>query len=286
MKLFTNLPKISYQTTIGDITITNLANYYELTDSNVDTTVIPVDNTTTLVEKSASIYESVNAFWMFLFANKAINPFTLLKISATSQIATYDNNDTVNITSAGFDVTAITPGSIITNYTNPTGSAWADGSTGFFDLNGGYALVDSINPFSKVITLKPSIGGVTYDAGYVMTAIVNTNGVYSQYNTASMTLLPNNYKKQSELVKNSSYTTQISSSGQSFVSPTDSNIVYLQLDSDLPPVSKGSEPYKPSGNAENFNYEYAAQNQNIDITAYLPNKFGYKNLNKIVQKYN
>lgn len=286
MKLSTNLPKISYTTTLGDITITNLANYYELTDTETEMTTIPVDSTTTLVEKAASVYDSVNAFWMFLFANNAINPFTLLKISTTSQISTYSNNDTINLKSAGFDVTTVTPGSIITNYSAPTGSAWFSGSTGLFDLNGGYAIVDSVNTFSKVITLKPPVGGVTYDIGSVMTAIVKTDDMYYQYNTPSITLIADNYKKQSELTKAISYTTQIATSGQSFVATTDPDIPYLQLDSGLPPVSKGGDPYKPSGTAESYSHEYIAQNQNIDILAYLPNKFGYKNLNKVIQKYN
>jgi hypothetical protein len=286
MKLSLNLPKISYTTTIGDISITNISNYYELADIPIDTTIIPIDKNTTLIEKSASTYDSTNGFWLFLFANKAINPFTLLKTSTTSQISTYDSNDTINIKYGGSDVTQITAGSIITNFLIPSGSAWNPSATGYFDLNGSYAVVDSVNSFTKVLTLKTPIGTVIYADATNMTAIINGD-TYYQLNTPTnyYSITSNNYQKQSDLTKSISYTIQINTTGESFLAASDPDVSYLQLDSDLPPVKKGSEPYAPAGTEDPIDHSYFAQNQNIDIIAYLPNKFGYKNLNKVIQKY-
>lgn len=155
MKYFEKLPKINYETTAGTFTVTTPYAYYKFDVDSILKQDYAIDAKTTLLEAGAILYKDANSFWLFLLANKKINPFDLLE----------PNNSVQENTVAGFtglqllvynsaEDAIFTNGSLIFPRTENTGANWEYGSTGEFDLNGGFALIESYNPFSKRAVIK------------------------------------------------------------------------------------------------------------------------------------
>jgi hypothetical protein len=89
---FNSLPTRSYTTTIGNFNIVDMTSYYTVNDSKFVLTELVIDSNDTLIETSKKIYDNIDSFWLFLFANKKINPFDLLE----------PNNSVQENTVAGF----------------------------------------------------------------------------------------------------------------------------------------------------------------------------------------
>lgn len=274
---FNSLGSKSYPTTIGNFTIVNMTSYFKVDDSNFVTTDINVDNTQTLIETANSIYEDIDSFWLFLLANKKINPFELLE----------ENNSVLQSTAAGFTGIELqtteggdglfTNGSLLFPKTENTGASWEFGSTGNFELNGGFALIDSYNPFSKRAVIKYVEGftlGLVYDIGDLK-GLVKGSTSYSWYDkTAGI------YGITQELgvVNEVSYVSDVS----------DTNKEYVKVKSEYPLLKKGSgiPAYEPVGTGGiQTTISQVLQSRITQIKCYLPQSIKNSAFAKVVQNY-
>lgn len=273
------LPKRSYETTIGFFKIVDFTSFYSVTALNIDKNTINVDKSTTLVEKAATLYNDANSFWLFLVANNTINPFTLTKESSTSQIQNYNISETIIATVGGTEIYS-PAGSIITKYSATGGSAWQFSSVGNFSVTGGFALVDTYNPYSKRLIMKEAVG-LTLSTDNALWNIINgTTNYYSEFpdSTTSVSNQLSYYSLQKDVHNIVTYAKGAT------VSP------YILLDSEEPPINKASfgstAAYQPDGiTYQELSFTDVAEQQSTAIFAFLPYTAGYRSFNLIKQSY-
>ncbi len=275
MKYSTNLPKRTYTTTIGDFVLVDLSSYYVFDDTNAEKMNISVDKSQTLIETSYSTYGDVDSIWMFLFANKKINPFTLTKLDAPTALAKVKNFTALGLEEDGPVVDAITTnGSILVDRVTNSGAKWDYGSTGNFSLTGGFALVDSVNTFSKRAVVKEA-NNIQLTENAVTYFLLNrsSNGSYSIYNASKTIGISQAIARQS--LTNSTKFEQVTPGR-----------ITTNLNSELPVLIKGNgSAYTPQGTGVTFSFEEDVQNQNIDIFAYDITTISFTNLIQINQNY-
>jgi len=275
MKYSTNLPARTYTTTIGDFNIIDLCSYYTLDDTNFEKVNIPIDKSQTLVEASYTNFRDVDAIWLFLFANKKINPFTLTKLDTPTALAKVKNYEDLNM-SEGAAVDAIgTKGGILIEKANNSGVTWDYGSTGNFSLTGGFALIDGINSFTKSVLIKEPKSNlpITPSSGYFMLNR-GSNNSYSIYNPS----------KDLEILNQSAATQSINTIKYEFAEIDMRRIT--QLTSPLPYLTKGSgSAYTPEGTGITSSFEEDVKNRNIDILGYDLKSVNYSNLLQVNQNY-
>ena len=275
MKYSTNLPKRTYTTTIGDFVLVDLSSYYVFDDTNAEKMNISVDKSQTLIETSYSTYGDVDSIWMFLFANKKINPFTLTKLDAPTALAKVKNFTALGLEEDGPVVDAITTnGSILVDRVTNSGATWDYGSTGNFSLTGGFALVDSVNTFSKRAVVKEA-NNIQLTENAVTYFLLNrsSNGSYSIYNASKTIGISQTIARQS--LTNSTKFEQVTPGR-----------ITTNLNSELPVLIKGNgSAYTPQGTGVTFSFEEDVQNQNIDIFAYDITTISFTNLIQINQNY-
>ena len=275
MKYSTNLPKRTYTTTIGDFDLVDLSSYYVFDDTNAEKMNISVDKSQTLIETSYSTYGDVDSIWMFLFANKKINPFTLTKLDAPTALAKVKNFTALGLEEDGPVVDAITTnGSILVDRVTNSGATWDYGSTGNFSLTGGFALVDSVNTFSKRAVVKEA-NNIQLTENAVTYFLLNrsSNGSYSIYNASKTIGISQTIARQS--LTNSTKFEQVTPGR-----------ITTNLNSELPVLIKGNgSAYTPQGTGVTFSFEEDVQNQNIDIFAYDITTISFTNLIQINQNY-
>lgn len=162
MKFFANLPKKTYTTPIGDISLTNFYSFYKKDLLNKRLINFNTDTKSTLVESALQVYDDTDSFWIFLYCNNKINPFHFNKTNPTLYITTNQNNISFSAISSNtgyynsgstFNVTI---GSILTKFSSPTGASWSYSSVGNFDLDGPFALVEKLDSYQTKITVKES----------------------------------------------------------------------------------------------------------------------------------
>jgi hypothetical protein len=233
---FNSLPTRSYTTTIGNFNIVDMTSYYTVNDSKFVLTELVIDSNDTLIETSKKIYDNIDSFWLFLFANKKINPFDLLE----------PNNSVQENTVAGFtglqllvynsaEDAIFTNGSLIFPRTENTGANWEYGSTGEFDLNGGFALIESYNPFSKRAVIK-YLEGFTFANANDMGPLKGIVGSSTGYTW---------YEKQAGIYGITQELGVASKIEYSFNDVKD----LIKVNSEYPLLKKGSgqSPYEPVG---------------------------------------
>lgn len=276
MKYFNNLPKREYQTTIGSFNIVDMTSYYDVNNIGMQTTETNVDNTYTLVELANSLYEDMDSFWLFLFANGSINPFTLLEQSNTN-LKTFNESITglqLLVENSAEDA-LFTTGSLLLPSTSNTGSAWSFGSTGNFSLTGGFALIDSYNPFSKRANVKYVQGfslGISTTTGITFTGFVKQPSGYSFYDKSTGIY---SVDPKLNVVEEINYLT---SDRQTFIS----------VKSEYPLLKKGygQSPYEPKASGGiTFDVENVIEKRIPKIKTYLPGTVKQSNFIKIVQNY-
>lgn len=275
MKYSTNLPPRTYTTTIGDFDIIDLCSYYTLDDTNFEKVNISVDKSQTLVEASYTNFRDVDAIWLFLFANKKINPFTLTKLDVPTALAKVKNFTALGLEEDGPVVDAITTnGSIIVDRTTNSGATWDYGSTGNFSLTGGFALLDSVNTFSKrVVAKEPNNIALTENAVTYFMLNRSSNGSYSIYNSSKTIGISQAIARQS--LTNTTRFEQFTPSRTT-----------TDLTSELPVLTKGSgSGYTPQGTGLTFSFEEDVKEQNIDIFGYDLKSVNYSNLLQVNQNY-
>lgn len=274
MKYASNLPIRNYQTSIGTFTMVDLCSYFTVNEVNMEKSNFNLDKSTTLVEAAQQIYQDVDSFWLFLFANKKVNPFTLANDNNTAKIK--KNSSLIGVAATNefsvFDSIFLT-GSVVVPKTNNTGSAWDYGSTGNFSLTGGFALVDEFNPFSKRFISKQPVG-LTFEATNVITGLVKGfTGKYVSYDTGVSAIVGDVTGKLSlpeELLYDTVETKE-----------------FIKVKSEYPLYAKGSNPaYKPLEEQPiEVTFEQTVEESLNNIEIYLPATVQYSNFTKVVQNY-
>jgi hypothetical protein len=276
MKYSSNFSSITYESTIGNFEIIDFTSFFVLpTNKYLETVNYSIDKSTTLIEASNSIYSDPDSMWLFLIANHAVNPFTLAKNNSSSENEKFSSLDTVNLTTIGTDY-YLFPGSIVGASANTGGSAWSFSSTGYFSLTGPFALVDSVNSFSKRITLKSPVGSMIYENATRLATIEKTSTGYVSYN-----IQDNNYRPS---VVGGSFKKNIVTKQIEYKDSLDNK--YTDLKSELPVIAKGSgSAYTPSGFSAAETFTQVASNEDINILAYNPKNIRFSSFVKITQNY-
>lgn len=274
MNYSNSLPKRSYETTLGSFTLVDFTSYYEISESNIQTQNLDVDKSQTLVEAGYSLYKDANSIWLFLLANKTINPFTLTKQSTSAEILDFETTTTIWGSNGSYDMYA-PKGSLVTPFTGTAGSPWQFSYVGNFSLTGGFALSKEYNSFSRRTYLK-ELQGLTLISGSDIQIIAKgaTNYYETDISATPYGINLTEVKAQDTITKESSYK-------QNTIDTT-----YLLLDSELPILAKGSSPYEPTGiTSAEVSYMDSAELSSITIKAFSPYSVGYKSFNLIEQDY-
>lgn len=161
MKYFEKLPKINYETTAGTFTVSTPYAYYKFDVDSILKQNYPIDSKTTLLEAAATLYADANSFWLFLLANKTINPFNLLADNVQLFNKQNENKFTFNVTgSTANQYVVLGKQSVLVKYdpTQVSGDTATYGETGPWDVYGDFTLVESTNSYNKKITVKPVKG--------------------------------------------------------------------------------------------------------------------------------
>lgn len=234
MKYFEKLPKITYETTAGNFTVTTPYAYYKFDVDTVLKQNYSIDSKTTLLEAASILYLDANSFWLFLLANKTINPFNL--VAQNVEIFNKKNEDkyTFNITgSTANQYVVLGKQSILVKYdpTQVTGITATYGETGAWDPYGDFSLVESVNSYTKKITTKPVKG----TSGNLIIGITGTSPLVGfNYNTVT-----DNYSTSTKSITAGSSTPYISSKAGSIIPSTSETIIQAITDEviDNPPPS-------------------------------------------------
>jgi hypothetical protein len=161
MKYFEKLPKINYETTAGTFTVTTPYAYYKFDVDSILKQDYAIDAKTTLLEAGAMLYKDANSFWLFLLANKKINPFDLVPTNVQIFNKQSEDKYTFNVSgSTANQYVVLGKQSVLVNYdpTKSDGITATYGETGPWDVYGDFALVESTNAYNKKITVKPVKG--------------------------------------------------------------------------------------------------------------------------------
>lgn len=261
MNYSTSLPKITFESSIGDFTIASFYSFYEYNPKELNLTETYVDNRTTLTELSQKIYKDDNSIWLFLIANQTTDPFNLLAQNPTIETEKTKNNITLGLyTGVPSTSNYLNPvGSLFVPYSATGGSAWQYSSVGNFDLDGPFALVDSTDYYTAKMTIKDQMNTtvpfISTDVGIAENILTVQNDIagYTTNNQQYATKAKKPYIDDS---------TEIIQSKDKIIDYGTSN---------YPPATAFLPPSIPSyGNdgatAEITNYErLIAQNKNVKI---------------------
>lgn len=198
MKFFSNLPKTNFSSTIGTFEISDFFTYLDVKALNLETGTVTIDSATTLVEASAATYSDPNGFWTFLVANKTINPFDLLSTNVDEFVQGNENKLNITLTPDLDGKTtgiAFPVGSIVVPYAGNAGASFVYGSTGNFNLNGPFAIVEESSFYDGNMVISEQYGGSDFivvgnSPEKVLVIQKNTDGSYAWvqgYNVGGIT---------------------------------------------------------------------------------------------------
>lgn len=161
MKFFQNLPKKQYSTDIGNLNISSFYSFYQKQTEGKRTNSIVIDDNTTLVEASLTVFSDTDSIWAFLISNSKSNPFDILQTNSTNYITENETKTSYSartLTSSSFYASGVTftlpVGSIATRFNLPSGASWEYSSVGNFDLDGPFALIEENNSYNTSLTAK------------------------------------------------------------------------------------------------------------------------------------
>lgn len=161
MKFFSNLPKTTFESSIGPFTVSDFFTYLDIENVFVDTGSFNIDNKTTLIEAAATLYNDPDTFWSFVVANDMINPFDLLAENVTQFIE--DNKEKITLVlysdpDIPTTATTVPVGSLILPSVANSGACYSMGSTGNFDLSGPFAVVEETSFYDGNMTIGIQYG--------------------------------------------------------------------------------------------------------------------------------
>lgn len=198
MKYFENLPKRTFESSIGNFEISDFFTYLDSSNVIIDKSNVEIDSKTTLLEASYSVYNDPNSFWLFLTANNTVNPFTLLATNANIFITENENKINMNIVSspAGSTALAFPEGSIVVPYIANTGGCASYSSVGNFSLDGPLTLIEDTSFYQRQMIIKDQKGGTFIAAnGLTGSGIVVITPIEGGTYSIQKLLYPTNTKK-------------------------------------------------------------------------------------------
>lgn len=188
MKFFSNLPKTTFASSIGNFTISDFFTYLDVENIFINKTEIIVDNKSTLIEAAYNTYNDANSMWAFLAANNTINPFDLLAENVV--LFAEQNQQKINFLlfptqGATVGGVAFPIGSLVVPYVGNTGSTSSYGSTGNFNIDGQFARIQNMSFYDGNMTIGQQFGGTGSfinsgsTAEQVVVLKLNDDGSYS-----------------------------------------------------------------------------------------------------------
>jgi len=161
MKFFENLPKTSFETTIGTFEISDFFTYLDVETAPIQESNISIDSKTTLLEAAATTYQDPDSFWAIVAANNVINPFTLVESNVNIFTNANKNNKCIIIGTVGNNQAVAVPiGSLMFPSLSTAGfPAYNYGSTGPYDMNGPMAIILDSSYYDLTLTASIVKGG-------------------------------------------------------------------------------------------------------------------------------
>ena len=275
MKYFDQLPKRSFETTNGTYSISDFFSYYKFNFDLVSKKEFEFDSKTTLIEAASKLYEDPNSFWLLLLANSWINPFTLLEDNSTEFNKKNQEKYVTKIGSGSNPVIGyyMLPGSIILPRVETSGNSYDYSSVGNFDLNGPIFVVEDQDSYTKKVTIKQNITGVT---------------AYIDYNSPQQYI---DYKSSTGYI--TSTTDDIANTGVEKYLQSDEVIQYANVTSnisfrnmaitDVP--TQFSIPDGVNNPTTQYNKEEAVVVVNKKINTFVPSELSKVTRNLITVKY-
>lgn len=205
MKYFDSLPTTKFESSIGSFNICDFFVYIDNAAIPFKPTQTTIDDRSTLLEAAYKVYQDPNSFWAFLLANKTINPFNLLATNVNLFLQATEDKINLKIVgnTAGSTAYTFPKGSIVLPYASNTGGSYSYSSVGNFDLDGGFALIESAYYSDGRMIIKDQ-KGATYSfiqpygsTGQQLTVVYPTSG--GTYTTQTL-LYPYDTKPQAESI--------------------------------------------------------------------------------------
>ena len=181
MKFFENLPKTSFETTIGTFNISDFFTYLDVENAPIQESNISIDSKTTLLEAAATTYQDPDSFWAIVAANNVINPFTLVESNVNIFTNANKNNKCFILGVLGPGIAKTAPiGSLIFPYLANSGTSTFYGSTGGYDINGPMAIIIDSSYYDLTTTATIVKGGndFLFPVAEVTVIPLNTDGTY------------------------------------------------------------------------------------------------------------
>lgn len=282
MKFFENLPKTSFETTIGTFDISDFFTYLDVENAPIQESNISIDSKTTLLEAAATTYQDPDSFWAIVAANNVVNPFTLVESNVNLFTNSNKNNTcfVLSINNATLDLLgpnlAFPIGSLIFPYIANSGTATFYGSTGSYDMNGPMAVIVDSSYYDLTMTASAVTGGNNFLTKNATVTVIplKSDGTYDIPYTRFVT---------SVQTANTKIVTQ--------VNKTDGKTIYKNeraldgeptLDTILPQSTPlgGVVPYTT------YSAEQEITLASKNIQAYVPKQLGLIQASFITTKYN
>jgi hypothetical protein len=160
MKYFENLPKKTFESTIGNFLISDFFTFLDPNLLTVTKSNITIDSKKTLLEAAHLTYNDPNSFWMFVSSNETINPFNLLAENTVLFLTENEVKTSLQLTGdiAGTTSYTFPKGSIILPFTSNTGGSYSYSSVGNFDVNGPISIIESVSYYQDKMIIKDQRG--------------------------------------------------------------------------------------------------------------------------------
>jgi hypothetical protein len=285
MKFFENLPKTSFETTIGTFEISDFFTYLDVENAPIQESNISIDSKTTLLEAAATTYQDPDSFWAIVAANNVINPFTLVESNVNIFTNDNKNNQCFVLTSQAYYLpaangfTAAPIGSLIFPYfSDSLAPPYSFGSTGLYDMNGPMAVIVDSSFYDLTTTVSIVKGGDNFLSGLTASPLtvipLKSDGSYGEPFFRFMRSLQTSNNKVIKQVN--------STDGKTIYKNTRDFIQAPTLDTILPQ----STPL----NGVTAYTTYTAQQEitiaSKNIQAYVPKQLGLIQSSFVTTKYN
>lgn len=281
MKFFANLPKITFTSTIGDFTISDFFTYLDVSNIDVSSNTITVDDRTTLAEAASRTYQDPNNLWTFLPANETINPFDLL--APNTFLFSEANQDKINLIlvpspGAVTGGTAFPVGSIIVPTTTNSGGSYQMGSTGNFNLSGGFALIEQSSYYDGNMVIGSQTGGT--GAFITVTGTAENVTVLQKNSDGSFTWAGTYYTGNKKTYANKIETQILKKDAKTIYKESVSSNATLDTYLPTPTPVEGNTAYTTYSKSNNI------ENDKKQIKAYIPSQINRLSSYIVTAKYN
>jgi hypothetical protein len=281
MQYFSNLPKISFESTIGTFNISDFFTYIDISNANITPYEREYDNKNTLIEAASLIYGSADSFWLFIFSSNNYNPFALNPENTDLKIQKETNKLNISLKQNVSGTTGfVAPkGSIIVQYQQNTGGSAAYSSIDNYDLDGAFTLVENDYYYSETVITKNQKNGSLFTSGITGNSYV----IIYPSSTGGYQIKPLLYSTTVEPALDKQLYSFDADTGKIVYETKTYNVAVSEGLYDEGAISQVL--YSTSSNSENVTYETFLKKQNRTIFAYPLNKLGELRSYFVTAKY-